>query len=59
VGITCYNPTIEERCRKLLQMKYKQQQAKGLFDEEFRLEKLASQKDPLVKLKDRIDFELF
>ena len=40
-------------------MKYKQQQAKGMFDEEFRLEKLAEQKDPLVKLKDRINFELF
>lgn len=40
-------------------MKYKQQQAKGFFDEEFRLEKLAGQKDPLVKLKERIDFELF
>ena len=40
-------------------MKYKEQQAKGFFDEEFRLEKLSDQKDPLVKLKERIDFELF
>lgn len=40
-------------------MKYKQQQAKGFFDETFRLEKLAQQKDPLVKLRERIDFEMF
>lgn len=40
-------------------MKYKSPQPKKLFDEEFRLEKLSSQKDPLVKLKERIDFELF
>src|SRR6266478_8932178 len=40
-------------------MKYKLPQAKGFFDEEFRLGKLAEQKDPLVKLKDRINFELF
>src|SRR3990170_3554012 len=40
-------------------MQYKQPRAKGFFDEQFRLEKLASQNDPLVKLKERIDFELF
>lgn len=40
-------------------MKYKEQQAKGFFDEAFRLEKLSGQKDPLVKLKERIDFEMF
>jgi len=40
-------------------MQYKSSQPKKLFDEEFRLEKLASQNDPLVKLKERIDFELF
>ena len=40
-------------------MKYKSTQPKKLFDEEFRLEKLTSQNDPLVKLKQRINFELF
>ncbi len=40
-------------------MNYKSTKPKGFFDEEFRLEKLAFQKDPLVKLKERIDFELF
>lgn len=40
-------------------MKYKSLQPKKLFDEEFRLEKLTFQNDPLVKLKERIDFELF
>ena len=40
-------------------MKYKSPQPKKLFDEDFRLEKLSSQKDPLVKLKERIDFEIF
>ena len=40
-------------------MQYKTTQPKKLFDEEFRLEKLSEQKDPLVKLKERIDFELF
>lgn len=40
-------------------MHYKSPQPKKLFDEEFRLEKLSEQKDPLVKLKERIDFELF
>lgn len=40
-------------------MRYKSTRPRGLFDEEFRLAKLSSQKDPLVKLKGRIDFELF
>jgi IS5 family transposase len=40
-------------------MHYKSPQPKKLFDEEFRLEKLSAQNDPLVKLKERIDFELF
>ena len=40
-------------------MQYKQQQYKGFIDEEFLLEKLSSQKAPLLKLKERIDFELF
>jgi IS5 family transposase len=40
-------------------MNYKTTKLKGFFDEEFRLEKLSFQKDPLVKLKERIDFELF
>ncbi|MEK7349708.1 MAG: IS5 family transposase [Nitrospirota bacterium] len=40
-------------------MNYKTTKPKGFFDEEFRLEKLADQKDPLVKLRERIDFELF
>jgi len=49
--------------------KYKYKQAKGFFDETFRLEQLTATKDPpattklycggLVKLKERIDFELF
>jgi len=41
------------------QRKYKSKQAKGFFDETFRLDQLSSTKDPLVKLKERIDFELF
>jgi len=32
---------------------------RGFFDEEFRLEKLSKQKDPLVKLSQIIDWELF
>lgn len=40
-------------------MNYKTKQTRGFFDEEFRLGKLTSQKDPLVKLAERIDFELF
>lgn len=41
------------------QRKYKHKQAKGFFDETIRLEKLTVTKDPLIKLKERIDFELF
>lgn len=33
--------------------------ARGLFDEQFRLEKLSKQKDPLEKLSSYIDFEYF
>ena len=40
-------------------MHYKTSPARGFFDEAFRLEKLKEQNDPLVKLKERIDFELF
>ena len=40
-------------------MRYKPHQSKGFFDEHFRLEKLSAQKDPLVKLKERINFEMF
>jgi hypothetical protein len=40
-------------------MNYQTTKPKGFFDEEFRLEKLADQKDPLVKPKERINFELF
>ena len=40
-------------------MDYKSKQARGFFDEQFRLEKLTAQKDPLVKLAERIDFERF
>ena len=32
---------------------------KGLFDEDFRLEQITRQGDPLLKLKDLIDWELF
>ena len=39
--------------------KYKAKHTKGFFDESFRLEQLTVQKDPLVKLKERIDFEVF
>ena len=39
--------------------KYKTKQAKGFFDETYRLDQLSATKDPLVKLKERIDFELF
>lgn len=39
--------------------KYKHKQAKGFFDESHRLEQLTATKDPLIKLKERIDFELF
>lgn len=40
-------------------MKHKKKKEHGLFDEELRLEKLTIQKDPLVKLKEEIDFEMF
>jgi IS5 family transposase len=40
-------------------MKYKGTKSKGLFDEEFRLQKLSRQNDPLEKLACQIDFELF
>jgi len=40
-------------------MKYKTSRAKGLFDEEFRLEKLTRNQDPLVKLNERINWEVF
>lgn len=33
--------------------------ARGLFDEQFRLDKISKQSDPLVKLQQHIDFELF
>jgi transposase, IS5 family len=33
--------------------------AKGLFDEQFRLDKIGQQNDPLVRLKQHIDFEIF
>lgn len=39
--------------------KYKDKQARGFFDEEFRLQKLSGQNDPLEKLLRHIDFELF
>jgi IS5 family transposase len=32
---------------------------RGLFDEQFRLDKLSMQSDPLMKLKGHIDFEIF
>lgn len=32
---------------------------RGLFDEQFRLDKLSMQSDPLVKLRKHIDFEIF
>lgn len=34
-------------------------QSRGLFDEQFRLDKLTAQNDPLVKLVKHIDFEFF
>lgn len=39
--------------------KYKHKHAKGFFDETHRLDQLTATKDPLIKLKERIDFELF
>lgn len=41
------------------QPKYKSNTNRGFFDESFRLEKLNAKKDPLIKLKERINFELF
>ena len=40
-------------------MQHKTTKGRGFFDEEFRLEKISAQKDPLVKLNERIDFEHF
>jgi len=40
-------------------MRYKSTRSKGLFDEEFRLQKLSLQSDPLEELSNHIDFELF
>ena len=37
----------------------KKQSTSGLFDEQFRLEKISNQKDPLEKLRAHIDFEIF
>jgi len=37
----------------------KNQTTAGLFDEQFRLEKISRQKDPLEKLQAHIDFEIF
>lgn len=37
----------------------KNKKMRGLFDEQFRMEKLAKQNDPLKKLADYIDFEFF
>lgn len=36
-----------------------QKRARGLFDEQFRLDKIGKQNDPLVKLQGHIDFEIF
>ena len=33
--------------------------SRGLFDEQFRLEKISKQNDPLEKLQAHIDFEFF
>jgi IS5 family transposase len=33
--------------------------SRGFFDEQFRLDKLSKQSDPLVKLQQHVDFELF
>lgn len=40
-------------------MEYKRSRDRGLFDEEFRLEKLSQWNDPLEKLNKRIDWEMF
>ena len=39
--------------------KFKRQKALGLFDIDFRLEKLSKLNDPLEKLGKNIDFETF
>jgi IS5 family transposase len=36
-----------------------QKKARGLFDEQFRLDKIGKQNDPLVRLQQHIDFEIF
>ena len=36
-----------------------EKKARGLFDEQFRLDKIGKQNDPLVKLQQHIDFEIF
>jgi len=40
-------------------MKYKQKKTKGLFDEEFRMQQLTKNNDPLIKLNEKIDWEIF
>jgi len=40
-------------------MKYKTNQERGFFDEEFRLEKISQTNDPLLKLNARIPWEIF
>ena len=37
----------------------KQKKPRGLFDEEHRLEKLTKKKDPLIRLKEEIDWKIF
>jgi peptide subunit release factor 1 (eRF1) len=39
--------------------KYMRNTTRGLFDEQFRLEKISKQNDPLEKLLAHIDFEFF
>lgn len=40
-------------------MQYKTPSAQGLFDYEFHLQKLTAEKDPLLKLNERIEWEMF
>ena len=40
-------------------MEYKRKEQRGIFDEEFRLEKLSQTNDPLEKLNRRINWEMF
>ncbi|MCP4458699.1 MAG: IS5/IS1182 family transposase, partial [Cytophagales bacterium] len=42
---------------KKIIMKYKQRGTRGLFSEDFRLEKLSRQGDPLEKLNKVVDWE--